>query len=283
SQQCSRWPNWILALGGLELDILLFIHDVSNGCIRSSHGHINSSPPPTHFSIKLSTRSPLRLYRFSFFSSAPLSSCLLVLDEASSNSWKNKNALVTYPTVSCRGVIGMTPARLVRPTVGLIPTTEFHDAGQIIDPSVSVPSVTAAMFAAAATAEPLLDQHGVAVTTYGVSPPRALQPFVKGRKLDHSAGLDLPRMTAPAARRRAATPASQRTTEPSSASDPAVVLSRSRVAMLSLRRTGTPCSGPKPRRPEARSASARAAWASASGLTSMTACSSGLRRATRSR
>ncbi len=43
SQQCSRWPNWILALGGLELDILLFIHDVSNGCIRSSHGHINQN------------------------------------------------------------------------------------------------------------------------------------------------------------------------------------------------------------------------------------------------
>jgi hypothetical protein len=59
----------------------------------------------------------------------------------------------------------MTPARLVSPTVGLIPTTEFSDAGQSIDPSVSVPSVTAAMFAAAATAGPLLDPHGSAEST----------------------------------------------------------------------------------------------------------------------
>ncbi len=41
-QQCSRWPNRIPALGGLDLDIIVFFHDVSNGCIRSSHGHITS-------------------------------------------------------------------------------------------------------------------------------------------------------------------------------------------------------------------------------------------------
>ncbi|KAB8102066.1 hypothetical protein EE612_033281 [Oryza sativa] len=73
-------------------------------------------------------------------------------------------------------------------------------------------------------------------------------------------------------------------TEPSSASDPAVVLSRSRVAMLSLSKTGTPWSGPPQRDGDRRrSASARAACASASGLTSMTAWRSGLRRAMRSR
>ena len=48
--------------------------------------------------------------------------------------------------------MGITPARLVNPTVGLIPTTEFSDAGQSIEPSVSVPSVTAVMLAAAAIA-----------------------------------------------------------------------------------------------------------------------------------
>lgn len=37
----------------------------------------------------------------------------------------------------------------------------------MMDPSVSVPIVTAAMFAAAAIAEPLLDEHGVADGTYG--------------------------------------------------------------------------------------------------------------------
>ncbi len=40
NQQCSRWPNRIPALGCLDLDIFLFIHDVNNGCIRGSHGHI---------------------------------------------------------------------------------------------------------------------------------------------------------------------------------------------------------------------------------------------------
>jgi hypothetical protein len=63
--------------------------------------------------------------------------------------------------------MGTTPARLVNPTVGLIPTTEFSDAGQIMEPSVSVPSVTAAMLAAAAMDDPVLDPHGLAVSTYG--------------------------------------------------------------------------------------------------------------------
>nr|ABB47057.1 retrotransposon protein, putative, Ty3-gypsy subclass [Oryza sativa Japonica Group] len=34
------WPNRIPALGGRDLGIFLFIHDVSNGCIHGSHGHI---------------------------------------------------------------------------------------------------------------------------------------------------------------------------------------------------------------------------------------------------
>ncbi|EEE60585.1 hypothetical protein OsJ_13964 [Oryza sativa Japonica Group] len=65
------------------------------------------------------------------------------------------------------------------------------------------------------------------------------------RKLAHSSRLALPSTTAPARRSRRTTPASRLTTEPSSASDPAVVLSRSRVAMLSLRSTGTPWSPPQ--------------------------------------
>lgn len=73
----------------------------------------------------------------------------------------------TYPTVSCLDVTGMTPARLVNPTVGLIPTTEFSDAGHSMEPSVSVPSVTAAMPVAAAIADPVLEPHGSADSTYG--------------------------------------------------------------------------------------------------------------------
>ena len=69
--------------------------------------------------------------------------------------------------MSCLGETGMTPARLVSPTVGLIPTAEFSAAGQMIDPAVSVPRDTAAMFAATAIADPLLDPHGSADSTYG--------------------------------------------------------------------------------------------------------------------
>jgi hypothetical protein len=67
--------------------------------------------------------------------------------------------------LSCLGVIGMTPDRLVSPSVGLIPTTELNADGQRIEPSVSDPSVTAAMFAAAATPGPELDPHGVTEET----------------------------------------------------------------------------------------------------------------------
>ncbi|KAL0907545.1 hypothetical protein M5K25_021960 [Dendrobium thyrsiflorum] len=64
------------------------------------------------------------------------------------------------PIVSCLGEIGITPARLVSPTVGLMPTTEFFAAGQRIDPSVSMPSETVTILAATAIADPLLDPHG---------------------------------------------------------------------------------------------------------------------------
>ena len=63
--------------------------------------------------------------------------------------------------------MGMTPDRLVSPTVGLIPTTELSTDGQIMEPAVSDPSVTGAMFAAAATPGPALDPHGVTDSTYG--------------------------------------------------------------------------------------------------------------------
>ena len=45
-----------------------------------------------------------------------------------------------------------------------------------MEPSVSVPIVTAAMFAADAIAEPLLEEHGVADSTYGfcISNPKSI-------------------------------------------------------------------------------------------------------------
>lgn len=67
--------------------------------------------------------------------------------------------------VSCLGVIGITPARLVSPTVGLMPTAEFTLAGHKIEPTVSVPSDTATIFAATDIAGPLLEPQGFAEST----------------------------------------------------------------------------------------------------------------------
>src|SRR5579859_2396105 len=103
--------------------------------------------------------------------------------------------------------MGTTPARLVRPRVGLMPTRLFAAEGQRIEPSVSVPRAAGARLAATAIAEPELDPQGVRSRAYGLRawPPRPLQPLEEWleRKLAHSLRLVLPRRTAPASRRRA--------------------------------------------------------------------------------
>src|SRR6185503_11094463 len=113
------------------------------------------------------------------------------------------------PTVSCVCEIGTTPARLVSPTVGLMPTTPFALEGHTMLPSVSVPSVRAAKLAVAAAPDPALEPQGLRLRPYGllVWPPTADQPLVEKneRKLAHSERLVLPRITAPPARSRAAT------------------------------------------------------------------------------
>src|SRR5579883_3547447 len=105
--------------------------------------------------------------------------------------------------------MGMMPARLIRPTVGLIPTRQFTDDGAVTDPSVSVPTATAQKFAAVPAPDPELEPEGLRSSAYGlcVSPPRPLQPLTEWveRKLAHSLKFVLPKMTAPAARNRAAT------------------------------------------------------------------------------
>src|ERR671938_1556252 len=65
------------------------------------------------------------------------------------------------PTTSWLWEIGTTPLRLVRPSVGLMPTTPLAPEGDTIEPSVSVPSAPAARLAAAATAEPELEPDGL--------------------------------------------------------------------------------------------------------------------------
>src|SRR5215470_7998204 len=108
------------------------------------------------------------------------------------------------PTVSCVCEMGTTPPRLVRPTVGLMPTTPLTLAGQTMLPSVSVPNPTAVRLADTEAAESELEPQALRSTEYGlwVSPPRPDQPLVekKERKFAHSERFVLPRITAPPAR-----------------------------------------------------------------------------------
>ena len=176
------------------------------------------------------------------------------------------------------------PLRLTRPMVGFRPTRPQTDDGLRIDPSVSLPTAAAHRLAATAAPEPELEPEQLRSSAYGlrVRPPRALQPLLLWllRMLAHSLRLVLPRITAPAARSRCTTNASAWGSLPTSASEPAVVCMRSRVAMLSLIRIGMPCSGP--RGPLAfNSASSACAIASASGFSSITLASAGPLRSMR--
>ena len=98
------------------------------------------------------------------------------------------------------------PVRLANPTVGLMPTVPQLDAGLMIEPSVSVPSAATHRFADTAAPEPELEPPGLRSSTNGlrVWRPRPLQPLEDRveRQLAHSLRLVLPRMTAPASRKR---------------------------------------------------------------------------------
>ena len=170
--------------------------------------------------------------------------------------------------------------------MGLRPTTRLLPDGQTTDPSVSVPTAAAHRFAADATADPELDPHGSKLRRYGsrVKPPRALQPLngAKPRKFAHSERFAFPRITAPASRSRATIGASAGTRLSTSASEPAVVCIWSSVEMLSLRRTGIPCSDPRSL-PARRSLSSLAAIDTAFGFVWITAPSSGFSVAIRPR
>ena len=72
----------------------------------------------------------------------------------------SRTVRVMGPGVSWVWLIGTTPARDTRPTVGLNPTRPFTDEGHEIEPSVSVPMAAAAKLAATATPEPALEPHG---------------------------------------------------------------------------------------------------------------------------
>ena len=108
------------------------------------------------------------------------------------------------PAVSWLCESGMMPVRLTSPTVGLTPTRPFTDDGHTTEPSVSVPTPTAARLAAMAAPVPEDEPHGERSSAYGffVCPPSPLQPEDERveRKLAHSLRFVLPRITAPASR-----------------------------------------------------------------------------------
>src|SRR5207237_1244627 len=98
----------------------------------------------------------------------------------------------------------MIPERLSRPTVGLIPTSPQADAGEMIDPSVSVPIAAAHRLAEVAAPEPELEPDALRSSAKGlrVKPPRPLHPLVEcfERIFAHSLKFVFPRMTAPLSR-----------------------------------------------------------------------------------
>src|SRR5712664_1461630 len=145
--------------------------------------------------------------------------------------------------------MGTTPARLVRPTVGLRAATPFALPGQTMLPSVSLPNESAVELAEAAAPEPALEPLGLRSSEYGLlhCPPRPDQPLVDSneRKFAHSERFVLPRITAPPVRNFEAIVESCCGGCPKSAKEPAVVCILSPVSMLSLISTGMPCKGPR--------------------------------------
>src|SRR5690242_8476710 len=65
------------------------------------------------------------------------------------------------PGVSWECEMGTTPVRLTRPTVGFTPTMPQVDDGHMIEPSVSVPTASAARLAAMPAPEPEREPQGL--------------------------------------------------------------------------------------------------------------------------
>src|SRR5258708_38975339 len=121
--------------------------------------------------------------------------------------------------------MGTMRLRLTNPTVGFSPTTPLIAAGQVIDPSVSVPIAASTSPAATAAALPDDEPQGSRSSANGfrVCPPTPLQPEIDAldRMLAHSDKCVVPRITAPAAPSRATRAASRRVTYSISAILPA--------------------------------------------------------------
>ena len=201
---------------------------------------------------------------------------------AFSSSAASLTVCTSGPGVSCVSEIGTIPERLHSPVDGRTPTTPFCDAGEMIEPSVSVPMVSAANPDAAAAPEPDDEPPTSVDVSYGFStwPPSELLPldWLFETQAANSVRFVLPRMIAPAAFSRRTMNASRLGTECSSTIEAAVV-GMPATSMLSLSRTGRPSSAPRGW-PEARAASDARASSSACGFKERTALIAGPRRLT---
>src|SRR4051794_19199642 len=165
------------------------------------------------------------------------------------SSAASRTLAVIGPAVSWLWLIGTMCVRLTSPTVGFSPTMPLIAAGQVTDPSVSVPMASRTSPAATAAPLPLDEPHGLRSIAHGlwVWPPTALQPEMElfDRMLAHSLRLVLPTMTAPAARSGATKGASGLVTLFASGRLRAVVGSSPADSILSLISTGWPAMGPR--------------------------------------
>ena len=129
-----------------------------------------------------------------------------------------------------------------------MPATPLSEAGQVIEPSVSVPMARGASPAATAAPEPEDDPPALRSRAQGlpVRPPTADHPDVERaeRMFAHSERLVVPRITAPASRSRRTSGASRVAGRPTRLVAPAVEGSPA-TSMLSFTRTGTPWRGPE--------------------------------------
>ena len=134
---------------------------------------------------------------------------------------------------------------VVRARLGFRPTIPHIDAGNRIDPPMSLPCATGTRPAATAAAEPPLEPPVLRSRSHGL----CVAPYASGSvvQLVASSGvLVLPTNTKPAARKRAASQVSSASVQPTafSARMPQWNGSPAVWHTASFTRNGTPCSGP---------------------------------------
>ena len=140
------------------------------------------------------------------------------------------------PTWSSVRASRVTPVRGIVPKLGFMPQTPQKAAGRTTEPAVWVPRASGTPPAATVAAEPEDEPPGVRESACGLRVAFAAPQA-------SSVVTVLPRISAPAARRRRTTVASAPGLRPSSSGVPFSV-GWSAVSMMSLMATGTPANAP---------------------------------------